>query len=65
MPFDEFVKEQERRKQLLSAAAYGDGEAQKELQRDIESVSFQPQNGQHTSASRLSRLGFKICMASV
>lgn len=34
MPFDEFVQEQERRKQLLSAAAYGDGEAQKELQRE-------------------------------
>ena len=31
---DEFVKEQERRKQLLSAAACGDGEAQKELQRE-------------------------------
>ena len=34
MPFDDFVKEQERRKQLLSSAACGDGEAQKELHRE-------------------------------
>jgi hypothetical protein len=31
---DEFVEEHERRKQLLSAAANGNGEAQNELQRE-------------------------------
>ena len=33
---DELVEEQERRKQLLLAAANGDGEAQEELQREYQ-----------------------------
>ena len=61
---DAHSEEQERRKQLLSATAKGNDEAQKELQREYRVRLLSAEEGAAYTYARSSRPGFKTYTGS-